>query len=177
MQENINFELKVINPIEKIITVAAFVDSGWSGGRYQVSLSYNPARKVFIVSAPNYWASMETTKPHKCANKISEHGISRNDALTIEAIVNQLLLPALRKKMDAAEEFESHVYSHSVMGYVRQNLDLEANDDSKDMEIAQMSRNEVFDCVLEWNGFIGYGSTVRDWVEGVYGVKLSKIRM
>lgn len=176
MQENINFELKVINPIEEIITVSASVDSEWSGGRYQVSLSYNPARKVFIVSAPNYWVSMETTQPHNCTNKLSEHGIGRNDALTIEAIVNQLLLPALRKKMDAAEEFENHVYSDSVMGYVRQNLDLEADDDSKDMEIAHMSRNEVFDRVLEWNGFIRYGNTVRDWVEGVYGVKLSKIR-
>lgn len=176
MQENINFELKVVRPVQEIITVAVEVDSGWSGGKYQVSLSYNPARKVYIISAPNYWVSMETTNPTNCAYKLGEHDIMSGDAKTIEAIVTQLLLPALHKKMDEAKAFADHVYSNTVMGYVRQNLDLEADDDSKDMEIAQMSRNEVFDRVLEWNGFIRYGSTIRSWVEGVYGVNLSKVR-
>lgn len=170
MQENINFELKVVKPVQEIITVAAEVDSGWSGGKYQVSLAYNPARKVYIISAPNYWVSMETTNPTNCAYKLGEHDIMSGDAKTIEAIVTQLLLPALNEKMSSDDEI--YEYPEEVMEAIRQNLGLESDDSSMDDEIMKMSKDEVFDRLLTWNGFINYGGTIREWVNDVYGVEL-----
>ena len=59
-------------------------------------------------------------------------------------------------------------YFDSIMEDVRQNLGLEADDTSKDDEISEMSRDEILDRVCEWNGLIGYGSTVREWVENIW---------
>ena len=33
-----------------------------------------------------------------------------------------------------------------------------------------MSRQEVFNRVCEWNGLIGYGETIRDWKENIWGI-------
>ena len=45
-------------------------------------------------------------------------------------------------------------------------------DESKDDEIAEMSKEEVLDRVCNWNGLIGYGSTIKQWIEDIYGVNL-----
>jgi len=63
-------------------------------------------------------------------------------------------------------------YSESIMRKVRQHLDLDANDTSKDEEIMQMSKDEVFDNVCEWEGLINYGNTLRGWVKSIYKVEL-----
>ena len=63
-------------------------------------------------------------------------------------------------------------YLHHVMGKVRQHIGLTEFDTSKDEEINNMSHNAVLDHVLEWEGIIGYGGTIRGWVETIYGVTL-----
>ncbi|MED2002462.1 hypothetical protein P4V86_03695 [Brevibacillus laterosporus] len=173
-----DLELKEIKNVQEIISVAVEVDSGWSGGRYQVSIAYNPAREVYIISAPNYWVSMETTQPTNCAYKLQEHDIMSGDAVVIESIVTDILLPALDAKM-RDKSVDKPVgkpveYPDEVMEAIRQNLDLESDDTSMDKKIMKMPKDEIFNLLLTWNGFIGYGDTIREWVNDVYGVELGE---
>ena len=63
-------------------------------------------------------------------------------------------------------------YSEEIMEAVRQNLGLEEDDTSMDDRIVKMSRGEVLNRVATWNNLIGYGDTIRNWVENIYGVLL-----
>lgn len=61
-------------------------------------------------------------------------------------------------------------YPDYIMEAVRQNLGLNEDDMSKDSEINEMTKNEVFNRVCNWNGFIGYGSFFREWIEDIYEI-------
>lgn len=63
-------------------------------------------------------------------------------------------------------------YSESVMEYVRQRLGLEKYDDSMDNEINELSPNEVFEHVCEWNGLCGYAHTIKSWIREIYKLEL-----
>ena len=36
-----------------------------------------------------------------------------------------------------------------------------------------MSRKEIFNAVCTWNGLIGYGNKIADWVEDIYQISLN----
>ena len=55
---------------------------------------------------------------------------------------------------------------------IRQNLDLEPDDKSQDDKIEQMSNDELFNRRLEWEGIVNWGSTIKRYVEDIYGVDL-----
>lgn len=63
-------------------------------------------------------------------------------------------------------------YSEGIMGDLRERRDLDRHDASQDEEIMQMSKNEVLNEVLTWNGLIGYDCTIKNWIENIYGVEL-----
>ena len=63
-------------------------------------------------------------------------------------------------------------YPNHIMAKVRQKLGLEEYDTSKDSQINDMSKGEVFRACLEWEGIIGYEWNIRNWVEEIFGVKL-----
>lgn len=63
-------------------------------------------------------------------------------------------------------------YSKEIMVAVRQNLGLEEDDESKDAEIMEMDKDEILDKVATWNGLLGYGNTIKTWVEDIYNVAL-----
>lgn len=63
-------------------------------------------------------------------------------------------------------------YSESIMECVRQRLGLERYDDSRDEDINQLSQNEILEHVCNWNGLIGYATTIRSWIEEIYKMKL-----
>lgn len=65
-------------------------------------------------------------------------------------------------------------YSESIMECVRQRLGLEKYDDSRDEEINHLSPDEVFDHVCNWNGLLGYATTIKSWVEDIYKLKLGE---
>ena len=65
-------------------------------------------------------------------------------------------------------------YPENILRLVRQNLDIEPTDTSMDEEINAMSRNEVLDRVCEWEGLIGYGRVIREWIKDIYGVDLDR---
>lgn len=66
-------------------------------------------------------------------------------------------------------------YFDYIMEAVRQNLGLEPDDTTHDEEIEEMSRDEVLDRVCEWNGLIGYGDTVREWIEDIWRIDLDDV--
>ena len=66
------------------------------------------------------------------------------------------------------------IYPENILRLVRQNLDIESTDTSMDEEINNMSRNEVLNRVCEWEGLIGYGRVIREWIKDIYGVDLDR---
>lgn len=73
-----------------------------------------------------------------------------------------------------SQKVEHNEYSTYVMRCVRQNLGLEADDESEDNEIYEMSKSEILNSVCTWNNLINYGDTIKSWVRQVYGVKLDE---
>ena len=65
-------------------------------------------------------------------------------------------------------------YPENIMRMVRGNLDLEADDTNRDGEIESMSKQEVFDRVCNWDGLIGYSTTIKSWINQIYGINLDK---
>ena len=56
-------------------------------------------------------------------------------------------------------------YSNLVMRGVRQNLGLDSEDTSMDAEIMEMDGEEIVARWLEWEGIIGYASSIIQVVE------------
>lgn len=64
-------------------------------------------------------------------------------------------------------------YPAYIIKYVRQRLGLEKDDTSLDGEILEMSKNEVFKDVANWNGLLGgYDETIKGWINDIYGIDL-----
>lgn len=63
-------------------------------------------------------------------------------------------------------------YSDELMEILRQREDLNRNDTSLDDTINEMSPDEVFKSVLEWEGFLGYEETIKNWISDIYHVDL-----
>lgn len=72
-------------------------------------------------------------------------------------------------------ENNSNKYSESIMECVRQRWGLEKYDDSKDDEINQLLPDEVFEHVCNWNGLLGYASTIKSWIEDIYKIDLYNV--
>ena len=68
-------------------------------------------------------------------------------------------------------------YPENIMRMVRGSLGLEFDDTSRDGEIERMSSREVLDRVCNWEGLIGYSSTILRWINQIYGVDLDKINI
>lgn len=67
---------------------------------------------------------------------------------------------------------KSKEYPESILQDVRQRLDLDTDDTSRDAEIMAMSPNAVFDHVCSWNGLVHYVSIIRYWIKSIYGIEL-----
>lgn len=67
-------------------------------------------------------------------------------------------------------------YPENVMEYVRQRWGLEKYDTSRDEEINQLSPDEIFNYVCDWNGLVGYAYTIKTWIADIYGIDLEQNR-
>ena len=61
-----------------------------------------------------------------------------------------------------------------IVKIVRQRLDLDENNDSRDATIGRMSNDEIFEHLCEWEGLINYANKIKTWVKDVYGVELGE---
>ncbi len=69
---------------------------------------------------------------------------------------------------------KSMTYPENILRIVRQNLDLEPTDTIKDDDINVMSQSEILNCVCEWEGLIGYGRVICNWIKDIYGINLDE---
>lgn len=63
-------------------------------------------------------------------------------------------------------------FSESVMSRCRQRLDLEPSDTSCDADIISMSKRDLLDECLQWEGIIGYRDLILIWIQDIYNVEL-----
>lgn len=63
-------------------------------------------------------------------------------------------------------------WPENVMEMIRQRLDLEEDDASRDDEINAMSPMEAFEHVLLWEGIIGHTYYIVQWVNDLFNVNL-----
>lgn len=64
------------------------------------------------------------------------------------------------------------MYPEWLLKNIRQNLGLEPDDTSQDDEINAMSKQEVFERYLTWQGIIGYSDRIISVIETIYNVDL-----
>ena len=63
-------------------------------------------------------------------------------------------------------------YSESIMQRLRQRLDLEEDDTSKDDIICAWSKGKILENLLIWEGIIGFDYLIKSWVEEIWRVNL-----
>lgn len=69
----------------------------------------------------------------------------------------------------------TYKYNDEVMKAVRQSLGLDGNDTSRDSDIMQMDKKDVFEHYCLWNGLLGYHyQYLLEAVESIFDVKLSE---
>lgn len=57
---------------------------------------------------------------------------------------------------------------------IREYLDVDPDDSSKDDEINRMSPNEIFDKWCEWNGYIRLNEVFRRVIGSIYGIDIER---
>ncbi len=60
-------------------------------------------------------------------------------------------------------------YSVGIMQTLREHKGLEPNDTSRDADINDMSKDDAFRSVLEYEGIIGFDFKIRNWIKEIYG--------
>ena len=69
----------------------------------------------------------------------------------------------------------TYKYNDDVMKTVRQSLGLEEHDTSRDNDIMQMDKKDVFEHYCLWNGLLGYYyQYLLEAVESIFNVKLAE---
>ena len=66
-------------------------------------------------------------------------------------------------------------YPEYIMEAVRGTLDLDEEDISSDEMINSMSKLEILDRVLQWDGIIGYKYRIISWIEDIFEVNLREV--
>lgn len=100
------------------------------------------------------------------------------DELTDEELFDENTITVkinIIREHEARMENPSGRYSEDVMEYIRQRLGLKKYDNSRNKEINQLSLGEALEHVCNWNGLIGYASTIKSWIKDIYKVDLNSI--
>lgn len=69
-------------------------------------------------------------------------------------------------------ENPTNKYPESIMEDIRMRLGLEKYDTAKDEQINEMPKDVIFSMVCNWNGLLGYDSTIKTWIKDIYGIQL-----
>lgn len=68
------------------------------------------------------------------------------------------------------------MYSDFVIKAVRQHLGLNEHDSSRDDEINRMSKHELLNHCLEWEGIYGFTNYVLKYIDSIYETSLLHVR-
>lgn len=63
-------------------------------------------------------------------------------------------------------------YPEHIMKTLRKRAGLSAEDESLDKELNKLSPSEALNEVATWEGLLGYGDTIINWVQDIYGIEL-----
>lgn len=114
-------------------------------------------------------------------NKNEKNNSSRNweilDELSDDELFNDTKIEECMKlitKIDERLENNPNKYSEHIMEYVRQNLGLDKYDTSKDNDINEMSKNDIFERVCNWNNLYWYSEYIKSWIKDIYGIDLDE---
>lgn len=67
-----------------------------------------------------------------------------------------------------------NMYDIEIMEAVRQNLGLKPDDRILDYEINKMTKRAILNSVASWNNLVGYGDTIKSWIEKIYHISLTE---
>ena len=73
------------------------------------------------------------------------------------------------------ENKSNNKYPEHIMKVLRQRLDLEEDDTSRDDFLNIYSPSEAFEEMLIWEGIIGYANTIKYWIESIYGIDIDTL--
>lgn len=79
----------------------------------------------------------------------------------------------LELKRVVSDSFYQNQIGDFVLTSVREALGL-AMDGSEDYRIHQLSKSEIFEKALEWEGIIGYSNKIKTFILEIYGIDLDK---
>lgn len=64
-------------------------------------------------------------------------------------------------------------YSEGIMRAVRQSMGLSEDNVSRDNDILQMPKDEVFRRILAAHGFAFYERSIKQWIKEIWGIDLN----
>lgn len=64
------------------------------------------------------------------------------------------------------------IYNREIMEAVRQRLDLEKDDTSRDEYIMSLDKRTVFREYCEWNGLLGWSDNILSAIEYIFDIRL-----
>ena len=67
----------------------------------------------------------------------------------------------------------NHNYPNYVLKVLRQKFGKSEDDTSMDEYFQTISPDEVFNEILEWEGFLGYTHKILSWIQDIYKVRLN----
>ena len=67
----------------------------------------------------------------------------------------------------------NHNYPNYVLKVLRQRFGKSEDDTSMDEYFQTISPDEVFNEILEWEGFLGYTHRILSWIQDIYKVRLN----
>lgn len=95
--------------------------------------------------------------------------LSDKELFEENAILEKIAI--IRAHSDRLEN-PTNKYPESIMEDIRMRLGLEKYDTAKDKQINEMPKDVIFSMVCNWNGLLGYDSTIKTWIKDIYGVEL-----
>lgn len=102
---------------------------------------------------------------HSFFDELSEEELNNQDS--IKQTVNKLI--TYQEKVRS----NTNSYPEYIMQNLRQRRGLDKYDTSLDDRLSEMSKDNAFKDVVNWNGLLGgYDNTIKSWVKDIYGVDL-----
>lgn len=95
--------------------------------------------------------------------------LSDKELFEENAILEKIAI--IRAHSDRLEN-PTNKYPESIMEDIRMRLGLEKYDTAKDDQINEMPKDVIFSMVCNWNGLLGYDSTIKTWIKDIYGIQL-----
>lgn len=95
--------------------------------------------------------------------------LSDKELFEEDAILKKITI--IREHSDRLEN-PTNKYPESIMEDIRMRLGLEKYDTAKDEQINEMPKDVIFSMVCNWNGLLGYDSTIKTWIKDIYGIQL-----